>query len=565
MLFSIINSQFYKMLRSLYIQNYALIEKLDIDFGSGFSVITGETGAGKSIILGAIGLLLGQRADVKSIRRGAAKCVIEARFEIAGYGMQPFFEENELEYEDECILRREVYASGKSRAFINDTPASLVQMKELGEQLIDVHSQHQNLLLNKEGFQLNVLDILAHDEDELAAYQSFHREWKQAQRDLENLIALAGQNKADEDYIRFQLEQLEDAHLTAGEQEELEREADTLSHAEEIKAGLFRAGQVMNSDEGGLLSALKECLNTMSGLQKVYPSAGELAERLESSYIELKDISQEISGKEEEVEFNPARLEEVNDRLNLIYTLQQKHRVSTVDELLALADDYAAKLSNITSSDEQIEELKSRSEALYNKVKKQAAVLTELRTAAAREVEKQMAARLIPLGMPNVRFRVEIGTRKEPGAHGADTVGFLFSANKNGALQNISSVASGGEIARVMLSVKAMIAGAVKLPTIVFDEIDTGVSGEIADRMADIMQEMGDSDRQVISITHLPQIAARGRAHYKVYKQDNETETNSHIRRLTDEERVEEIAHMLSGATLTEAALNNAKALLGIV
>lgn len=552
------------MLRSLYIQNYALIEKLDIDFGSGFSVITGETGAGKSIILGAIGLLLGQRADVKSIRQGAAKCVIEARFEIAGYGMRPFFEENELEYEDECILRREVYASGKSRAFINDTPASLVQMKELGEQLIDVHSQHQNLLLNKEGFQLNVLDILAHDEEELNNYQSLHREWKQVQQDLEDLIVLAEQNKADEDYIRFQLEQLEDAQLAAGEQEELEQEADTLSHAEEIKAGLFRAGQVMNSDEGGLLSALKECLNTMLGLQKVYPSAGELAERLESSYIELKDISQEVSGKEEEIEFNPVRLEEVNDRLNLIYTLQQKHRVTTVDELLALADDYAAKLANITSTDEQIEELKVRSEALYSKVKKQAAVLTKLRTAAAREVEKQMAARLIPLGMPNVRFRVEIGARKEPGVHGADTVNFLFSANKNGALQSISSVASGGEIARVMLSVKAMIAGAVKLPTIVFDEIDTGVSGEIADRMADIMQEMGDSDRQVISITHLPQIAARGRAHYKVYKQDNETETNSHIRRLADEERIEEIAHMLSGATLTDAALNNAKALLGI-
>ncbi len=552
------------MLRSLYIQNYALIEKLDIDFGSGFSVITGETGAGKSIILGAIGLLLGQRADVKSIRQGAAKCVIEARFEIAGYGMRPFFEENELEYEDECILRREVYASGKSRAFINDTPASLVQMKELGEQLIDVHSQHQNLLLNKEGFQLNVLDILAHDEEELNNYQSLHREWKQVQQDLEDLIVLAEQNKADEDYIRFQLEQLEDAQLAAGEQEELEQEADTLSHAEEIKAGLFRAGQVMNSDEGGLLSALKECLNTMLGLQKVYPSAGELAERLESSYIELKDISQEVSGKEEEIEFNPVRWEEVNDRLNLIYTLQQKHRVTTVDELLALADDYAAKLANITSSDEQIEELKVRSEALYSKVKKQAAVLTKLRTAAAREVEKQMAARLIPLGMPNVRFRVEIGARKEPGVHGADTVNFLFSANKNGALQSISSVASGGEIARVMLSVKAMIAGAVKLPTIVFDEIDTGVSGEIADRMADIMQEMGDSDRQVISITHLPQIAARGRAHYKVYKQDNETETNSHIRRLADEERIEEIAHMLSGATLTDAALNNAKALLGI-
>ena len=429
-------------------------------------------------------------------------------------------------------------------------------MKELGEQLIDVHSQHQNLLLNKEGFQLSVLDLLAHDEDELSKYRSLHREWKQVQQDLEQLVAQAEKNKADEDYIRFQLEQLEEARLSEGEQEELEQEADTLSHAEEIKAGLYRAGQILYSDEGGLLSGLKDCLNTMIGLQNVFPVAGELAERLESTYIELKDISQEISGKEEEVEFNPARLEEVNERLNLIYTLQQKHRVSTIGELLALENEYAMKLSAITSSEEDI---------LYNKLKKQAAVLTKARTAAAREVEKQMASRLVPLGMPNVRFQVEMGTRKEPGMHGIDTVNFLFSANKNGTLQNISSVASGGEIARVMLSVKAMIAGAVKLPTIVFEEIDTGVSGEIADRMADIMQEMGDSDRQVISITHLPQIAARGRAHYKVYKQDNETETNSHIRRLTDEERVGEIAHMLSGATLTDAALNNAKVLLGIV
>lgn len=552
------------MLRSLYIQNYALIEKLDISFDSGFSVITGETGAGKSIILGAIGLLLGQRADVKAIRIGASKCIIEARFEISAYGMQTFFEENELEYEEECILRREVSASGKSRAFINDTPASLSQMKELGEQLIDVHSQHQNLLLNKEGFQLNVLDILSHNEDALSAYQAVYHEWKQAQQDLETLIARAGQDKTDEDYIRFQLEQLEEARLSSGEQEELEQEAETLSHAEEIKAGLFRAGQTLYSDEGGLISGLKECLNTMLGLQNVYPAAGEFAERLESAYIELKDISQEISDKEEEVEFNPEHLEEVNERLNLIYTLQQKHRVSTIDELLALTDEYAAKLSAITSSDEDIEELKSRCDALYNKVKKQAAVLTKARTAAAREVEKQMSARLIPLGMPNVRFQVEMGVRKEPGVHGADTVNFLFSANKNGALQSISSVASGGEIARVMLSIKAMIAGAVKLPTIVFDEIDTGVSGEIADRMADIMQEMGEQDRQVISITHLPQIAARGCAHYKVYKQDNETETNSHIRRLNDGERVEEIAHMLSGATLTEAALNNARVLLGL-
>ena len=552
------------MLRSLYIQNYALIEKLDISFGAGFSVITGETGAGKSIILGAIGLLLGQRAEVKAIRQGASKCVIEARFDISAYGMEPFFEDNELEYEEECILRREVYASGKSRAFINDTPASLVQMKELGEQLIDVHSQHQNLLLNKEGFQLNVLDILSHNDEQLSAYQSLYREWKQAQQELADLIARAEQNKADEDYIRFQLEQLEEANLSAGEQEELEQETDMLSHAEEIKAGLFRVGQLLTSDEGGLLAGLKESLNTMLGLQKVYSPATELAERLESTYIELKDVSQEVSSQEEDVEFNPDRLEEVNDRLNLIYTLQQKHRATTVEELLTLAEEYAAKLAAITSYDERIGELTTLCDTLYNKVRKQAAVLTKARTGAAREVEKQMASRLVPLGMPNVRFQVEMGIRKEPGVHGEDTVNFLFSANKNGSLQNISSVASGGEIARVMLSIKAMIAGAVKLPTIVFDEIDTGVSGEIADRMADIMQEMGEQDRQVISITHLPQIAARGCAHYKVYKQDNETETNSHIRRLADEERVEEIAHMLSGATLTEAALNNAKVLLGI-
>lgn len=550
------------MLRSLYIQNYALIEKLDIGFDSGFSVITGETGAGKSIILGAIGLLLGQRADVKSIRKGASKCIIEARFDVSAYGMQPFFEANELEYEDECILRRELYASGKSRAFINDTPASLVQMKELGELLIDVHSQHQNLLLNKEGFQLNVLDLLAHDDAELAAYQKLYNNWRQARQDLEALVARAEQSRADEDYIRFQLEQLEEANLTDGEQEELEQEAEMLTHAEDIKAGLYRAGQALNADEGGVLEALKDCQNTMMGLRSVFAPAGELADRLDSVYIELKDISQELADKEEEVEFNPARLDEVNARLNLIYSLQQKHRVDTVKALLSLQENYALQLSAITSSDEDIARLEAQVKELFSQVTAQAQVLTEARTRAAREVERQMAARLVPLGMPNVRFQVEMGVRKEPGVHGADTVNFLFSANKNGVLQNISSVASGGEIARVMLSVKAMIAGAVKLPTIVFDEIDTGVSGEIADRMADIMQEMGDNDRQVISITHLPQIAARGRAHYKVYKEDNEVETNSHIRRLTDDERVEELAHMLSGATLTEAALNNARALL---
>lgn len=552
------------MLRSLYIQNYALIEKLDIRFETGFSVITGETGAGKSIILGAIGLLLGQRADVKAIRQGASKCIIEARFDIAAYGMRSFFDENELEYEEECILRREVQASGKSRAFINDTPAQLTQMKELGEQLIDVHSQHQNLLLNKEGFQLNVLDILAHNDSALADYHRLYADWKHLDKELEALTVQAEQSKADEDYIRFQLEQLEEAHLADGEQEELEQESETLSHAEEIKAGLYRVEQAFAGDEAGLLPVLKESVGALSSLQKVYHPATELAERMRSTYIELKDIVDEISTQGESIEFNPARLDEVNNRLNLIYSLQQKHRLQTVGELLNLADEYREKLTTITSFDDRIAELTARRDAQYNKVKQHAALLTKTRTAVAREVESQMAARLIPLGMPNVRFRVEMGTRKEPGVQGEDTVNFLFSANKNGALQNISSVASGGEIARVMLSIKAMIAGAVKLPTIVFDEIDTGVSGEIADRMADIMQEMGEQERQVISITHLPQIAARGRAHYKVYKRDNDTETNSHISRLTDEARVEEIAHMLSGATLTEAALGNARALLGV-
>ena len=550
------------MLRSLFIQNYALIEKLDINLYQGFSVITGETGAGKSIILGAIGLLLGQRADVKTIRKGAAKCIIEARFDVSAYGMKSYFEQNELEYEDECILRRELYASGKSRAFINDSPASLAQMKELGEQLIDIHSQHQNLLLNKEGFQLNVLDLIAHDETLLASYQALYDEWKEVQQELADLIARAEQDKTDEDYLRFQLNQLEEANLTSGEQEELEQEADTLSHAEEIKAGFYHISQTFCGDEGGLLSELKESLNRMRDLQHIYQPASELADRLESTYIELKDIADEAADQEEKVEFNPKRLDEVNERLNLIYTLQKKHRLSTVEELLTLADEYASKLSAITSSESDIAALRERSEELKGRILEKAAVLTEARSLAARQVEGEMAARLIPLGIPNVRFQVCIGLRKEPGRYGMDTVSFLFSANKNGNLQNVSSVASGGEIARVMLSIKAMIAGAVKLPTIIFDEIDTGVSGEIADRMADIMQEMADNERQVISITHLPQIAARGSVHYKVYKQDNDTETNSHIRQLEADERVKEIAHMLSGSTLTEAALSNARALL---
>ena len=552
------------MLESIHIQNYALIDKLDIDFTPGFSVITGETGAGKSIILGAIGLLLGQRADVKAIKNGASKCIVEAHFRIASYGLETFFNELDLEYDpEECILRREVSANGKSRAFINDTPASLTQMKALGEKLIDIHSQHQNLLLNKEGFQLTILDILAQDEKQLSAYKQVYTQYKNTCKELDTLIEQAEKSKQDEDYLRFQLEQLEEAGLKEGEQTILEQEAETLSHAEDIKAGLYRAGLLIdNAESNSILSQTKECIQALQGISPVYTPASEWAERLQSCYIELKDIAHDLSSAEEDVEFNPERLDYVNQRLNLIYNLQQKHRTDSVEELIDLAKKYQKQLNDIASFDDRISELRTKKDTLYNKVLEQATLLTRLRTGSAHLIEEQMKKLLIPLGMPNVRFAVELSLRKEPDINGTDNVSFLFSANKNSPLQNVASIASGGEIARVMLSLKAMIAGAVKLPTIIFDEIDTGVSGSIAEKMALIMRDMGRQNRQVVSITHLPQIAARGTTHYKVYKEDTETGTNSYIRKLTPDERIHEIAHMLSGSTLTEAALNNARALL---
>lgn len=552
------------MLQSLYIQNYALIDRLDIGFMPGFSVITGETGAGKSIILGAIGLLLGQRADVKAVRNGASKCIVEARFRIAAYGMEQFFSDNGIEFDpEECIIRREVSANGKSRAFINDTPASLAQMKVLGERLVDIHSQHQNLLINKEGFQLSVLDILAGNGEEKERYVRSYGEYRQVCRELDMLVAQAEKSRQDEDYLRFQLEQLDEAGLKEDEQESLEHEAEMLGHAEDIKAGLYRAHQAIDGDEGGNLSLTRECMQSLQAVAQVYAPAQEWVGRLESCYIELKDIAREISDAEEGIEFNPARLDQVNERLNLIYSLQQKHHVKSVAELIALADDCRERLDAIASYDDRIGELRREKEKLYGKVLEQAEVLTRSRTRSAKETEERMKSLLTPLGMPNARFAVELTPRREPDSSGMDTVTFLFSANRNGTLQNVASVASGGEIARVMLSLKAMIAGAVKLPTIIFDEIDTGVSGSIAEKMALIMQDMGRQDRQVISITHLPQIASRGNTHYKVYKEDTETGTNSYIRQLDDEERVQEIAHMLSGATMTEAAVQNARALLG--
>ena len=560
------------MIKRLYIQNYALIERLDITFEPGFSVITGETGAGKSIMLGALALLLGQRADSRAIRQGATKCVIEAQFDLSAQPLTAIFEQYDLEYDDDCIMRREVYASGKSRAFVNDTPVQLSVMKALGDKLIDIHSQHQNLLLDNEGFQLDVLDMLAHHTGNQQAYSQLFKGWMQSKADLQHLIEEAHRNKADEDYVRFQLSQLQEARLQADEQEALEQEAEMLSHAEDIKTALYQSAELLDGDERNLLQALKDCRSALQGISKVYPAAGELAERLDSSYIELKDIAEELASQEERVEFNPARLEEVNDRLNTIYTLQKKHHVETVGELLDLQADYEQRLDSITSSDDQIQELQKRCDQLYQELLAEAMILTKHRQEAAKLVEQNMQQKLVPLGMPNIRFKVEMTPRKEPDKHGMDSVCFLFSANKSGALQDIASVASGGEIARVMLSLKAMLAGEARFSTIIFDEIDTGVSGEIAVRMASMMEEMamGSQDaalpdgRQVISITHLPQIAAKGQVHYKVYKQDHEQETVSQIRRLTPEERVEEIALMLSGEKLTEAALQNAKELLKI-
>lgn len=553
------------MLQSIYIQNYALIDKLEMNFYPGFSVITGETGAGKSIILGAIGLLLGQRADAKAIKNGASKSIVEAHFRITGYGMKDFFEENDIEFdEDECILRREVSANGKSRAFINDTPASLSQMKLLGEKLIDIHSQHQNLLLNKEGFQLNILDILAQDEAQLSAYRKAYNDYRKTAQELDEFKALAEKSRQDEDYIRFQLEQLEEASLKSGEQQELEQEQDTLSHAEDIKSVLYKAGALINGDEGGALSLTKECMQSLQGIAGVFAPAAEWAERISSYYIELKDIAHDITRAEDEVEFNPTRLDFVNERLNTIYSLTQKHKVETVEELIALEEGYRKQLDAITSFDGRIAELSRKKDEAYAEVLAKADVLSQLRKRSAQHIEQQMKSLLVPLGMPNVRFEVELTRRSEPDAKGMDSVTFLFSANKNGTLQNVASIASGGEIARVMLSLKAMIAGAVKLPTIIFDEIDTGVSGSIAEKMAFIMQDMGKQNRQVISITHLPQIAARGTTHYKVYKEDTDTGTNSHIRQLSDTERIDEIANMLSGAIMTDAARDNARALLNM-
>ena len=551
------------MLRHLYIKNFTLIDVLDIELHPGFSVITGETGAGKSIVLGAIGLLLGQRADLKAIKQGADKCVIEAHFDLSRYDLQPFFDENDIEYDaDDTIVRRELTASGKSRAFINDVPVPLSLLKELGEQLVDVHSQHQNLLLNKQDFQLEVVDILAADRDDLASYQQVFADYQSLQRKMEDLKDEIEQNRQNADFLQFQFNELSNARLVSGEQEELEQRSDTMTHSEDIKKALYEADNALSGEQNGVVASLRQSLQALRGIERVYPQALELADRMDSTYIELKDVAQEISAKLEETDFDPAELDMVNQRLDKIYDLEKKYRVESIDDLLALQQELDEKLGKIENSDEALAELQQQLDSMQKVVGEKAQVLTTQRQQAARQIEQEMQERLVTLGMPNVRFKVEMVTVPF-GRNGQDKVSFLFSANTSTALQPVSQVASGGEIARVMLALKAMISGAVKLPTIVFDEIDTGVSGKIAEQMAGIMYEMGQHGRQVISITHLPQIAAQGSTHYKVYKEETAQGTTSHMQLLSDEQRVSEIAQMLSGTSVSDAAIENAKQLMG--
>lgn len=550
------------MLKQLYIRNFTLIDELNIEFRPGFSVITGETGAGKSIILGAIGLLLGNRADSKAIKRGREKCVVEAHFDLSRYDMESFFTANDIEMDlEDTIIRRELTASGKSRAFINDTPVQLSKMRELGEQLVDIHSQHQNLLLQKEDFQLNVVDIIAGDSKQKSLYYNRYKDWYSAKARLDALKEEIARDKENQEYLQFQYTELDKANLVEDEQEHLEQQAETLSHAEDIKGSLFEADNKLNDEDNGAVLQVKEAARRLHDIENVYPEVTELAARLDSSYIELQDIAGEISSDTENVDFDPSALDRVNARLDLIYTLEQKFHVDSVAALISVREKLKDQLLHLDNSDVELEDLEKEVAEKQKVCEAEAAKLTGIRLKAAKEVESQMSKRLVPLGIPNVRFQVQI-TDKPLGSEGKDKVSFLFSANKSTPMQPVSQVASGGEIARVMLSLKAMISGAVKLPTIIFDEIDTGVSGKIAEKMAQIMVEMGHNDRQVISITHLPQIAALGTTHYKVSKEETPEGTVSHMRMLTFNERIQEIAQMLSGSDVSEAAIANAKALL---
>lgn len=552
------------MLKQLYIQNFTLIDEMNILFHPGFSVITGETGAGKSIILGALGLLKGNRADTKQIRQGEERCVIEAHFDIRQYDLKDFFLENDLDDDPhDCILRREININGKSRAFINDTPASLSVMKDLGERLIDIHSQHQNLLLNKEDFQLHVVDILTKDEDTLRKYQESYQNYKKEQTILEEMIAKVSKDQENEDYLRFQLQELSDAALSEGEQEILEQEISTLEHAEEIKSALYLSQNLISNESNGIIETLNQVSQQLQKIEQIYTPVQEISQRMESCYIEMKDLLQEITAQGEQVSYNPQQLEQSQARLDTINSLEHKYHVASIAELIAYQQKIQEQINLLDHSDEEIQKQKDIVAKLLDNCTQQAERLTTIRKKAAKTIESEMKARLVPLGIPKINFKVDIKP-KELSANGKDSVSFLFSANTNSPLSPVSQVASGGEIARVMLSLKAMISGAVKLPTIIFDEIDTGVSGSVAEKMAHIMDEMGNNHRQVISITHLPQIAAMGKNHYKVSKTETPNGTISNMTPLNEQQRIEEIAQMLSGSNITKAALANARELLNV-
>ena len=550
------------MLQTLVIQNYALISKLEISFPSGFSVITGETGAGKSILLGALSLILGQRADAKSIKQNEDRCVIEGVFDISSYQLDSLFSEKGWEYDArQCILRREIRASGNSRTFINDSPVGLNDLKELGAFLIDIHSQHQNLLLADNQFQMQVLDVLAKNREVKNEYLSTYREYIRIEKEINELKENINTRKTEEDYLRFQFNQLEEARLQTGEQDLLEQESETLSHVEEIKNGLFRLEQFFSSEMTGIVPALKESLKQMQSLQKVYSALEPMVERIETAYLDLKDLATDIHARQENLEFNPERLQEINDRLNILYSLQQKHRLDSVEDLIELRDNLNKQILEIDHSGEALEQLGKKSAQLHDRITATAEKLSQTRNEAAQTLEKQLVKTVSLLGMPNIRFTVEIKRKESFDSNGRDQITYLFSANKNLELKPVAQTASGGEISRLMLGIKSLIAGAMALPTIIFDEIDTGVSGEIADKMGDIMHQMGET-MQVIAITHLPQIAAKGKTQYFVYKEENNNLTETRIRRLSYEERIKEIAQLLSGAKLTPAAVENAKELL---
>lgn len=550
------------MLKQLHVKNFTLIDQLDIDLHPGFSVITGETGAGKSIVLGALHLLLGQRADCKQIKAGKDKCVVEAHFDLSNYNMESFFNENDIDFEpQDCIVRREVNSNGKSRAFINDTPVPLNTMRELGEQLIDIHSQHQSLLLQKSDFQLNVVDIMAKDGKIMGAYRKAFDDYRHAQEAYKSFEDSYKQNQENEEFLRFQHTELDNAKLTQGEQEETERQIKTLTHAEDIKTGLYTAFNCLSGETVGALDQLRKAIDELEKIANLCDGLDELTARLNSAYIELKDIAGEIETRTDNISYDPQLLQSLTERIDLIYSLERKFHTDTVEELIKKRDDLLSELDGIENGTERLQELKKKMDDTHRQCAAEADKLTKARKDAAALVEREMKARLAPLGIPNVKFAIKF-ERKALSPMGADGVSFLFNANGSEKLQPISQVASGGEIARIMLSLKAMISGAVKLPTIIFDEIDTGVSGRIAEKMARIMREMGNNNRQVISITHLPQIAALGNVHYKVSKTDSPRGTVSHMRQLDEDERTIELAQMLSGSDVSEAAMENARALL---